>query len=365
MRVSLAQALLVKPTLLLLDEPTNHLDLEAVVWLEKYLRHKFDRCLVIVSHSQDFLNAVCTNIMFITPKQTLAYYSGNYDTFIRTKADLETNQMKQYKKEQADMAKIKRFVAAAGTYSNLVKQSKSKLKIIEKMEEKGLTEKVVHHATSRFLFPDVEQLPTPVLAFYDVGFAYSGLEKDMLYSGVSLGVQMDSRVAIVGPNGAGKSTLLKLMAGDITPTLGEVRRHLHLKLGRYHQHTLEQLDSELTPLETIMKRHPENQNIEEWRQFLGKYGVSGPQQKTTVSKLSDGQKTRLVFALLADERPHILMLDEVSQHTQMHVAHVTFSCLARLVRSPRTTWIWRPLMAWPQLSTSGMVVWCWCLTTSA
>jgi len=119
--VALAQALFIRPTLLLLDEPTNHLDLEACVWLENYLA-TYDRCLVVVSHSQDFLNGVCTHIMHLTPKGKLQNYTGNYDMFIKTKAELEVQQMKQYNKEQEDIKAIKAFIASCGTYSNLVRQ---------------------------------------------------------------------------------------------------------------------------------------------------------------------------------------------------------------------------------------------------
>jgi len=133
MRVALARALFVKPTLLLLDEPTNHLDLEACVWLENYLS-TYDRCLLVISHSQDFLNGVCTNVMHLTPKKTLVNYTGNYDQFVKTKAENEVNQMKRYKKEQEDIKHLKAFISSCGTYSNLVKQAKSKQKILDKME---------------------------------------------------------------------------------------------------------------------------------------------------------------------------------------------------------------------------------------
>ena len=122
----------IRPTLLLLDEPTNHLDLEACVWLEDYLS-KYDRTLVVVSHSQDFLNGVCTNIINLR-KSKLYPYTGNYDTYVKTRAEIESNQMKQYAKQQEDIAHIKAFIASCGTYSNLVRQGKSKQKIIDKME---------------------------------------------------------------------------------------------------------------------------------------------------------------------------------------------------------------------------------------
>lgn len=200
MRVSLAKALFIKPTLLLLDEPTNHLDLEACVWLEEYLK-TYDRILVVVSHSQDFLNGVCTNIMDLTHLKTLVYYGGNYDTYVRTKAENEVNQNKAYLKQQAEIEHIKKFVASAGTYANLVKQAKSKLKIIEKMEADGLIQKVENPMPYKFSFLEVSKLPPPVLSFADVAFAYSGKMEDCLYKKLELAVDMDSRIAIVGPNG--------------------------------------------------------------------------------------------------------------------------------------------------------------------
>uniref|UniRef100_A0A7S2KMG4 ABC transporter domain-containing protein n=1 Tax=Bigelowiella natans TaxID=227086 RepID=A0A7S2KMG4_BIGNA len=182
MRVSLAEALFIKPALMLLDEPTNHLDLESCVWLEQYLATECEnQCLVLVSHSQDFLNGVCTNICHITPKKTLKYYGGNYDTFMQVKAEVEVNQMKQYEKQQADIKKIKQFIASAGTYANLVKQAKSKQKILDKMKADGLIEKPEKERLFQFDFPQCDRLPNPVLALNDVGFAYSGEMKDALY----------------------------------------------------------------------------------------------------------------------------------------------------------------------------------------
>ena len=226
MRVALAKALFIRPTLLLLDEPTNHLDLEACVWLENYLS-TYDRCLVVVSHSQDFLNGVCTNIINITPKGKLVNYTGNYDMYVKTKAENEVNQMKKYQKEQDDIKHLKAFIASCGTYSNLVRQAKSKQKIIDKMEADGLTEAVEEPPQFNFKFSACEQLPPPIVSFEKVSFAYSGNMKDALYTHLNLGVDSDSRIALVGPNGAGKSTLLKLMMGELSPTEGTIRKHLH------------------------------------------------------------------------------------------------------------------------------------------
>ncbi|KXN73564.1 P-loop containing nucleoside triphosphate hydrolase protein [Conidiobolus coronatus NRRL 28638] len=317
MRVSLAKALFCKPTLLLLDEPTNHLDLEACVWLEEYLK-TYKRILVVVSHSQDFLNGVCTNIMNLTHLKTLVYYGGNYDSFVKTKAENEVNQMKAYNKQQAEIEHIKKFVASAGTYANLVKQAKSKLKIIEKMEADGLVQKVETAREYKFAFNETEKLPPPVLSFDDVTFAYSGKIEDALYKNLDLAVDMDSRVAIVGPNGVGKSTLLKLMDGTLSSNSGRVSRHSHLKLAKYSQHSNDQLDVDMNPIDYMRKRFPEEpSDVDSWRQKLGRFGLTGTHQTSLIGTLSDGLKSRLVFAEIALSRPHIILLDEPTNHLDM------------------------------------------------
>lgn len=313
MRVSLARILLIKPSIMLLDEPTNHLDLEACVWLEECLK-TYNKILILISHSQDFLNGVCTNIISIEKKK-LAYYGGNYDAYVKTRQENEANQMKRFKKEQADIAHIKAFIASCGTYANLVRQAKSKQKIIDKMEEAGLAEEVVHDQGATFKFLDCGKLAYPVLQFDGVGFAYSGQKKDMLYSNLNLGVDLESRIALVGPNGAGKSTLLKLMVDEISPTEGNLKKNGHLIIGRYHQHSADALDSNLTPLEYMKKTFPDKKLDDEgWRSVIGRYGLTGTMQVNPIGTLSDGLKSRLVFAMISVRNPHILLLDEPTNH---------------------------------------------------
>ncbi|PSN71085.1 hypothetical protein BS50DRAFT_570495 [Corynespora cassiicola Philippines] len=309
MRVALGKALFVKPSLLLLDDPTAHLDLEACVWLEEYLK-RWDRTLILVSHSMDFLNGVCTNMIDMRMKQLL-YYGGNYDSYIKTRTEQETNQMKAYEKQQDEIKHIKKFIASAGTYANLVRQAKSRQKILDKMEADGFIQPVIPDRVFTFRFADVEKLPPPVLSLDDVTFSYSGNAADNLYEHLDFGVDMDSRTALVGPNGVGKSTLLRIFTGDLSPTSGVVSRHTHLKLGVYSQHSAEQLDLTKSALDFVRDKHSSiSQDYQYWRQQLGRYGLTGEAQTAKMATLSDGQKSRIVFALLAIEGPNMLLLDE-------------------------------------------------------
>ncbi|XP_018621140.1 ATP-binding cassette sub-family F member 2-like isoform X3 [Scleropages formosus] len=269
MRVSLARALFIKPFMLLLDEPTNHLDLDACVWLEEELK-TFKRILVLISHSQDFLNGVCTNIIHLHQKK-LKYYTGNYDQYVKTRQELEENQMKRYNWERDQIVHMKNYIARFGHGSaKLARQAQSKEKTLQKMVASGLTERVVNDKTLSFYFPPCGKIPPPVIMVQNVSFRYSD-NTPYIYKKLEFGIDLDTRVALVGPNGAGKSTLLKLLMGELLPTDGMIRKHSHVKIGRYHQ---------VSP----------------------------------IRNLSDGQKCRVCFAWLAWQCPHMLFLDEPTNH---------------------------------------------------
>jgi len=315
MRVALARALFLRPHLLLLDEPTNHLDLEACVWLEEELK-TYSTILLIISHSQDFLNGVCNNVMHMDQRK-LKVYGGNYDTFMRTRMELIENQMKQYNWEQDQIAHMKNYIARFGHGSaKLARQAQSKEKTLAKMVSEGLTEKVSSDRSVSFCFYSCGKIPPPVIMVQNVSFRYSD-DTPFIYKNLEFGMDLDTRLALVGPNGAGKSTLLKLIYGDLIPSEGMVRRHNHLKLGRYHQHLHELLEMDLSPLDYMMKKFPEFKERDEMRKVVGRYGITGKAQTAPIKQLSDGQKCRVVFAWLSWQVPHMLLLDEPTNHLDM------------------------------------------------
>jgi ATP-binding cassette, subfamily F, member 2 len=309
MRVALARALFIQPTMLLLDEPTNHLDLNACVWLEEYLK-RYDKILVIVSHSQDFLDGVCTDTMVMQQKK-LKYWGGNYSTYLKTRREQDVNQLKMYKKQHEEIKHIKQFIASCGTYSNLVRQAKSRQKQLDKMAEAGLLEPPFEEILFKFRFPSCGTMAPPLISFTDVAFSYSGKKQDYLYTGLSFGIDSESRVSIVGPNGAGKSTLLNLMVHKLTPSEGSVSHKSGLRVGRYHQHTADQLDFNISPIEYLRSKFPGlHKELQGWRGEVGKFGITGDAQLAPIGHLSDGMKTRLAFAEIGLQKPHILLLDE-------------------------------------------------------
>lgn len=263
MRVALAKALFIQPSILLLDQPTNHLDLEACIWLEDYLA-TYPKILVVISHSQDFLNGVCTHMM-VMQEQKLKYWSGNYDVYMKTKTDQEVNQIKLYKKQQQEIGEIKAFIASCGTYANLVRQAKSRQKILDKMEDDGLLTMPFEETLFRFKFADAGELAPPLISFSEVAFSYSGKKNDYLFSNISFGIHPKSRIVLVGPNGAGKSTLLKLICGENSPSEGTLSTRSGLSIGRFHQHSTEALDFEKHQWSTSQKSISRDIPRTDWR----------------------------------------------------------------------------------------------------
>lgn len=328
MRISLARALFVQPTLLLLDEPTNHLDLRAVLWLEEYLC-RWKKTLVVVSHDRDFLNTVCTEIIHLHDLK-LHFYRGNFDEFesgyeqrrreVNKKFEIYDKQLKAAKRSgnRAQQEKVKdraKFTAAK-------EASKSKGKGKGKADDDEVPPEVPHKwrdYSVEFHFPEPTELTPPLLQLIEVSFSYPNRE-DFRLSDVDVGIDMGTRVAIVGPNGAGKSTLLNLLAADLVPSEGEVRRSQKLRIGRYSQHFVDLLTMDEVPVQYLLRLHPDQEGPskqEAVRAKLGKFGLPSHNHLTPIVKLSGGQKARVVFTSISMSNPHILLLDEPTNHLDM------------------------------------------------
>ncbi|GMI38220.1 hypothetical protein TrCOL_g798 [Triparma columacea] len=326
MRIALARALFLKPEFLLLDEPTNHLDMEAVLWLEDYLAN-WNKILFFVCHSQDFMNGVCTHIVRLDATfKKLRYYSGNYDMYVQTRRDQDKVQMAAYHAEQRDIAEIKEFIARFGHGTiKMVRQAQSREKLLQKKLEEGLTEKPEQDPEYDWSFPDAGKLPMPVLAIESLSFAYPN--SDELYSNVDFGIDLESRICLVGPNGAGKTTLVKLLCDELSPTKGQVKRNSHLKISRFTQHFEDVLDLNMTPIAFFKEKIMPSETIEKCRSLLARYGCTGDMQSQIMGQLSAGQKARIVFAKMAFDKPHILMLDEPTNPLDMESIDALAKCL--------------------------------------
>jgi ATP-binding cassette subfamily F protein 2 len=326
MRIALARALFLKPDFLLLDEPTNHLDMDAVLWLEEYLAN-WDKILFFVCHSQDFMNNVCTDIVRLDATyRKLRYYNGNYDMYVQLRRDQDMVQMRQYEAEQRDIAEIKDFIARFGHgTAKMVRQAQSREKLLEKKLEAGLTDKPEEIKIWDWSFPDAGQLPVPVLAVEQLSFAYPN--SSALYENVDFGMDLQTRVALVGPNGAGKTTLFKLICEELNPTKGAIKRNPHLKISRFTQHFEDKLDLTMTPLDFFKQKLMPEEPVDRIRSLLGRYGCSGPMQSQIMGQLSAGQKARIVFAIIAHEKPHLLLLDEPTNPLDMESIDSLARCL--------------------------------------
>ncbi|XP_060019381.1 ATP-binding cassette sub-family F member 1 isoform X3 [Lagenorhynchus albirostris] len=311
MRVSLARALFMEPTLLMLDEPTNHLDLNAVIWLNNYLQG-WRKTLLIVSHDQGFLDDVCTDIIHLDA-QRLHYYRGNYMTFKKMYQQKQKELLKQYEKQEK---KLKELKAGGKSTKQAEKQTKEALtrkqqKCRRKNQDEESQEapellKRPREYTVRFTFPDPPPLSPPVLGLHGVTFGYEGQKP--LFKNLDFGIDMDSRICIVGPNGVGKSTLLLLLTGKLTPTRGEMRKNHRLKIGFFNQQYAEQLRMEETPTEYLQRGF--NLPYQDARKCLGRFGLESHAHTIQICKLSGGQKARVVFAELSCREPDVLILDE-------------------------------------------------------
>merc|ERR1712141_494961 len=312
MRVSLARALFIEPTLLMLDEPTNHLDLNAVIWLDNYLQN-WKKTLLIVSHDQSFLDNVCTDIIHLDQCK-LWYYKGNYSMFKKMVVQKRRELLKEYEKQEKRLRELKssgnsKKKAEAKTKEVLTrKQMKNQSKLEKNDDESGPTELLEKpkEYIVRFRFPETSVLQPPILGLYNVTFNYP--DQPSLFKNVEFGIDMESRIAIVGPNGVGKSTFLKLLMGDLHPTSGEMRKNARLKIGRFDQHSGEHLTADESPTEYLMRLF--NLPVEKARKQLGSFGLQSHAHTVQMKDLSGGQKSRVALAELTLSAPDVVILDE-------------------------------------------------------
>ena len=312
MRVSLARALFIEPTLLMLDEPTNHLDLNAVIWLDNYLQN-WKKTLLIVSHDQSFLDNVCTDIIHLDQCK-LWYYKGNYSMFKKMVVQKTRERMKEYEKQERRIKELKnsgqsKKKAEAKTKDLLTrKQLKGQSKLQKNDDEQGPTELLEkpREYNVKFRFPETSTLQPPILGLYDASFNYP--DQPPLFKNVEFGLDMDSRIAIVGPNGVGKSTFLGLLMGDLEATSGEMRKNARLNIGRFDQHSGEHLTAEESPTEYLMRLF--NLPVEKARKQLGSFGLQSHAHTIPMKDLSGGQKSRVALAELTLSAPDVIILDE-------------------------------------------------------
>eukprot|EP00033_Pygsuia_biforma_P000284 GCRY01000349.1.p1 GENE.GCRY01000349.1~~GCRY01000349.1.p1 ORF type:complete len:727 (+),score=258.10 GCRY01000349.1:157-2337(+) len=309
MRLSLASALFCEPDLLMLDEPTNMLDINAVLWLEDYLL-TFKRCLILVSHDRDFLNNVATDIIHFQG-ETLKVYRGNYEAFETLREQRLSSMKKENESKERHREHIQKFIDRFRYNAKRASLVQSRLKMLQRL---GPLNSIIEDPSICFQFESAEKLDPPVLQFKDVTFGYS--PDKILFSNVELGFDCDSRVALIGPNGKGKSTLLKLVMGMIEPVSGFVYKNSRLRLGYFSQHHVDTLELGTDPVHLLQSRFPGKQ-IVEYRQHLGKYGIIGDTALQKIDTLSGGQKSRVMFALIALSQPHIILMDEPENHLDL------------------------------------------------
>jgi len=321
MRVALARALFCKPDVLLLDEPTNHLDFHAVIWLEHFLS-QWENTLIVVSHQREFMNSVCTDVLHLS-QQRLTAYKGNYDAFEKVASEKVKQQAREFEAQQRQVTHIQKFIDRFRFNAKRASMAQSRIKKLEKMT---MVSAVVEEGAVTIPFKNPEPLNPPILQFEDVSFGYEG--QDPLFHDLNIGIDMDSRIALVGRNGSGKSTLLKLFSGELSPTKGHVLRNQKLRFATFSQHFVDQLDLDLSPLEYFQKLDPKLTN-QEIRTHLGKYGITGNTALRSMHCLSGGQKSRVVFASMAAKSPpHILLLDEPSNHLDIETVEGLAQSLA-------------------------------------
>jgi ATP-binding cassette, subfamily F, member 3 len=320
MRLNLAQALMCPSDLLLLDEPTNHLDLDAILWLEDWLR-RYAGTLVVVSHDRDFLDGVVGTIVHIDAKK-LKRYAGNYSAFERQRAAAVVLAASQAEKQARERAHLESFIDRFRAKATKARQAQSRMKMLEKMEELAPL-----HVSAPFSFEFREPLraPNPLLVFEDVAAGYG---ENVVLRDATFSLQSGQRIGLLGVNGAGKSTFIKTVAGALAPLSGKITVNKGLEIGYFAQHQVEMLRDDESPLWHLAKIAPKTRE-QELRDYLGGFNFPGDTATTPIATFSGGEKARLALALIVWQRPNLLLLDEPTNHLDLETREALAVALAQ------------------------------------
>ncbi len=330
MRLNLAQALMCPSDLLLLDEPTNHLDLDAIIWLEDWLK-RYEGTLIIISHDRDFLDGVVNVIVHIDERK-LKRYGGNYSSFERQRAAQMILAQGTMEKQQRKRDHLESFISRFKAQASKARQAQSRMKALAKMEELAPL-----RAAAEFSFEFREPLsaPNPLLVMEDVDAGYRiesetdhSVTEKAVVCGINFSLQLGQRIGLLGVNGAGKSTLIKTIAGEIMPLCGESVTGKGLNIGYFAQHQVEMLRHEESPLWHLAKIAP-NVREQELRNFLGSFNFPGEMVSSKIAPFSGGEKARLALALIVWQRPNLLLLDEPTNHLDLETREALTEALAQ------------------------------------
>ena len=321
MRLQLARALMCPSDLLLLDEPTNHLDLDALVWLEAWLK-RYEGTMIVISHDREFLDAV-TNVTMHIDNAQITRYGGNYSKFEDLRAQQLELQQASFSKQQEKIAHLKKFIDRFKAKASKAKQAQSRVKALDRMEKIA---PVLADAEFTFEFKEPHNLPNPMLAISDASFGYrseDGAETTILQN-VSRSVLAGQRIGILGANGQGKSTLVKTIARTMAPLAGTVTEGKGLSIGYFAQQELDVLRPHENPLEHMIRlarelgpNSRESSREQDLRSYLGTFNFTGDMVKQSVGSMSGGEKARLVLAMIVWQRPNLLLLDEPTNHLDL------------------------------------------------